>query len=123
MNAEPDTYPSEALADEEPRYLRRQKPLEIRRRKFARGSWPTYRKWLPAGGGLLCTGSVGYYGTRFFLFSPAVALANYDQIEITGNHYVSRAAITEKFAADLGRSAMRVPLGARGDTIGTIAQT
>ena len=51
MNAEPDTYPSEALADEEPRYLRRQKPLEIRRRKFARGSWPTYRNWLLAGAG------------------------------------------------------------------------
>ena len=34
MNAEPEIYPPEALADEEPRYLRRQKPLEIRRRKF-----------------------------------------------------------------------------------------
>src|ERR1700693_3660025 len=113
MNAEPDTYPSEALADEEPRYLRRQKPLEIRRRKFARGSWPTYRNWLLAAAGLITMAAAAYYGTRFFLYSPKVALANYDQIEITGNHYVSRAAIAEKFAADLGRSAMRVPLGAR----------
>jgi cell division protein FtsQ len=120
MNAEPDTYSSEALADEEPRYLRRQKPLEIRRRKFARGSWPTYRKWLIAGAGLITMAAVGYYGTRFFLYSPEVALANYDQIEITGNHYVSRAAIAEKFAADLGRSAMRVPLDARRESIEAI---
>jgi cell division protein FtsQ len=117
MNAEPDTYPSEALADEEPRYLRRQKPLEIRRRKFARGSWPTYRKCLLAGAGLITMAAAGYYGTRFFLYSPAVALANYDQIEITGNHYVSRAAIAEKFAADLGRSALRVPLDARRESV------
>src|ERR1700693_359750 len=123
MNAEPDNYPYEALADEEPRYLRRQKPLEIRRRKFARGSWPTYRKWLLARAGVITMAAGGYYRTRFSLSPPAMALANYDQIEITGNHYVSRAAIAEKFAADLGRSAMRVPLGARGDTIGTIAQT
>ena len=120
MNAEPDTYPSEALADEEPRYLRRQKPLEIRRRKFARGSWPTYRKWVLAGAGLMTMAAVGYYGTHFFLYSPHVALAGYDQIEITGNHYVSRAAIAEKFAADLGRSAMRVPLNARRESIEAI---
>ena len=36
MNTGPDVYPLEALADDEPRYLRRQKPLEIRRRKFGR---------------------------------------------------------------------------------------
>ena len=120
MNAEPDTYPSEALADEEPRYLRRQKPLEIRRRKFARGSWPTYRNWLLAAAGLITMAAAAYYGTRFFLYSPKVALANYDQIEITGNHYVSRAAIAEKFAADLGRSAMRVPLNARRESIEAI---
>src|ERR1700688_960388 len=120
MNAEPDTYPSEALADEEPRYLRRQKPLEIRRRKFARGSWPTYRKWLLAGAGLITMAAAGYYGTRFSLYSPAVALANYDQIEINGNQHVRRAAIAEKFAADLGRSAMRVPLDARRESIEAI---
>ena len=31
-----DAYPQEILADEEPKYLRRQKPLEIKRRKFGR---------------------------------------------------------------------------------------
>src|SRR5271155_2271404 len=37
-----DTYPQEVLADEEPKYLRRQKPLEIKRRKFGRKAWKTY---------------------------------------------------------------------------------
>ena len=44
--AEPSSIRPELLADEEPRYLRRQKPLEIRRRKFGRRSWPVYRRWL-----------------------------------------------------------------------------
>ena len=35
-------YPQEVLADEEPKYLRRQKPLEIKRRKFGRKAWKTY---------------------------------------------------------------------------------
>lgn len=120
MNAEPETYPSEALAEEEPRYLRRQKPLEIRRRKFARGTWQIYRRWLLAGAGVVAAGWVAYQGTRFFLYSPVLKLANYDQIEITGNHYVSRATITEKFASDLGRSVLRVPLDARRESIEAI---
>jgi hypothetical protein len=37
-----DAYPQEALADEEPRYLRRQKPVEIKRRKFGKRAWRLY---------------------------------------------------------------------------------
>src|ERR1700693_2100496 len=106
MNAEPEVYPPEALADEEPRYLRRQKPVEIRRRKFGR-HWTAYRRWLLAGAGLLAGGWLGYAGARFFLLSPRVALASEDQIEVTGNRYVSRALITEKFAPDFGRSILQ----------------
>jgi len=113
MNADPEAYPPEALADEEPRYLRRQKPVEIRRRKFGRRSWPAYRRWLLAGASLLAGGWLIYSGTRFFLFSPRVALASEDQIEVTGNRYVSRSVITEKFAPDFGRSILQVPLDAR----------
>jgi cell division protein FtsQ len=120
MNAESETYPSEALAEEEPRYLRRQKPLEIRRRKFARGNWQICRRWLLASAGVLAAGWVAYQGAWFFLYSPVVKLANYDQIEITGNHYVNRAAITEKFASDMGKSALRVPLDARREAIEAI---
>ena len=88
-HAEPEVYPPEALADEEPRYLRRQKPLEIRRRKFGRRNWPAYRRWLLAGPASSPGGCLAYGGVRFFLFSPRVALASEDQIEVTGNRYVS----------------------------------
>src|SRR5580704_3902442 len=104
MNTGPDVYPPEALADDEPRYLRRQRPLEIRRRKFGRKSWPAYRRWLLAGTLVLVGGALTYESLSFLLFSPRVALSDYDQIEIDGNQYVSRDAITEKFTADLGKS-------------------
>src|ERR1700729_3587092 len=81
LNADAEVYPPEALADEEPRYLRRQKPVEIRRRKFGRKSWPAYRRWLLAGASLIAGGWLVYSGTRFFLSSPRVALASGDQIE------------------------------------------
>ena len=47
-----DVYPQEVLADEEPKYLRRQKPLEIKRRKFGRKAWMTYLRaslWVVSG--------------------------------------------------------------------------
>ena len=46
MSAEPDYLPADALAEEEPKYLRRQKPVEIRKRKFSRKTWPLYRRVL-----------------------------------------------------------------------------
>jgi len=36
--AEADSYRPELIADDEPRYLRRQKPVEIRRKKFSGGA-------------------------------------------------------------------------------------
>ena len=47
-----DAYPPEVLAEEEPRYLRRQKPVEIKRRKFGRKAWKTYLRvtaWVVVG--------------------------------------------------------------------------
>ena len=113
MNAESETYPAEALAEQEPRYLRRQKPLEIRRRKFARKNWPAYRKWLVVGASILGSGLVVYQGARFLMFSPRLQLASSDQIQVSGIHYVNRNTITEKFAGDFGKSVLRVPLEAR----------
>jgi cell division protein FtsQ len=117
MSAEPETYPSEVLADEEPRYLRRQRPLEIRRRKFGRKAWPAYRRWLLAGTLVLAGSAMAYEAGRFLLFSPRVALSDYDQIEISGNQYVSRDAVTDKFSADMGKSILRVPLDARRESL------
>ena len=120
MSVGPDVYPPEALSDDEPRYLRRQKPLEIRRRKFGRKSWPAYRRWTLLTIALLATGFLGYHGIQFLLFSPSVEFAGSYQVEITGNQFVGRAAITDLFSPDLGKSILRVPLDIRRKAIESI---
>jgi len=109
--AEP--YRPELLADEEPRYLRRQKPLEIRRKKFGGRSWPFYRRilvWTIVG----ATGATAAVVTsRFLLYSPQVLLLKPDQIDLLGNHIVSREAVLQPFARDRNRSVLRIPLDAR----------
>ena len=109
--AEP--YRPELLADEEPRYLRRQKPLEIRRKKFGGRSWPFYRRvlvWTFAGAAGV---TIAIAAGRFLLYSPQVLLLKPEQIELTGNHIVSREAVLQPFARDRNRSVLRVPLDAR----------
>jgi cell division protein FtsQ len=113
MSAEPDYLPADALAEEEPKYLRRQKPVEIRERKFSRKTWPLYRRVLVGGISALAAGLVLYQAGNYFLFSPSVLLERADQIEIQGSRFVARDAIVEKFSADMHRSVVRVPLGER----------
>jgi cell division protein FtsQ len=120
MSTGPEIYPPEALADDEPRYLRRQKPLEVRRRKFGQKSWPAYRKWTLVAATMLAAGVVTYRGIRFLLVSSTVEFAGSYQIEITGNQFVGRSAITDIFSPDLGRSILRVPLDARRNAIEAI---
>ncbi len=109
MAKEPDNFPPEALNDDEPRYLRRQKPVEVRR-KFGRKTWPIYRRVLVGGAVTLAGVFVLGVAARFFLFSPTVRLASLDQIEVAGNHFVPSATVAAAFAPDLGRSVLRVPL-------------
>jgi cell division protein FtsQ len=109
--AEP--YRPELLADEEPRYLRRQRPLEIRRKKFGGRSWPFYRRvlvWTFAGAAGLTSAVVA---GRFLLYSPQVLLLKPDQIELLGNHIVTREAVLQPFARDRNRSVLRIPLDTR----------
>ncbi len=111
--ADAETYRPELIADDEPRYLRRQKPVEIRRRKFSRQSWPFYRRVL-----LISTVSVAGVSAlvvagRFLLYSPQMLLTKPEQIEIAGNRFVGRETIVNKFYLDRGRSVMRVPLEER----------
>lgn len=113
MTSEQEAIPREVLADEEPRYLRRQKPVEIRRRKFGKRTWPFYRRAMVAAAALLVGGWVLYEAGSFFLYSPRVTLASLDQIEITGNRYLSRQTIIENFSQDAGKSVLRVPLDER----------
>ena len=111
--AEADAYPQEVLAEEEPRYLRRQKPVEIRRRKFGKKAWKGYLHFslmivgVAAGAGAL-------YAVGDFLFtSPAMALANPSQVEIRGTHHATRASVLDIFSPDRGRSVLRIPLSER----------
>ncbi len=120
MAGDPESYPPEALADAERRYLRRQKPVEIRRRRFGRKGWPSVRRWMGVSVAAVGGSFLLYQGARFFLFSPSVELSTYDQIEVIGNHFVPRSSVTERFASDLGQSVLRVPLDDRRAALETI---
>jgi cell division protein FtsQ len=108
-----DAFPQEALGDEEPRYLRRQKPLEIKRHKFGRKAWMTYlhvAMWFALG---IAGAWVAYVLGHFLLESPELALVHPEQVVLAGNHYVPRANVLEVFAVDRGRSILRIPLDDR----------
>jgi cell division protein FtsQ len=111
--ADADTYRPELLNDEEPRYLRRQKPVEIRRKKFSGRSWPFYRRVLFIGVVGIASVSAAVVAGRFFLYAPQMLLVKPDQIEVSGNHIVSREAVLQQFVRDRGRSVLRIPLDAR----------
>ena len=113
MTREQEAINHEVLTEEEPRYLRRQKPVEVRRRKFGKRNWPFYRRAMVAGAAVLVGGFALYQLGSFFLYSPRVTLASLDQIEIIGTHFLARQAIVEKFAQDTNKSVLRVPLDQR----------
>src|SRR6202045_1567858 len=100
------------MADDEPRYLRRQKPVEIRRKKFSGRGWPFYRRgagFCFFGGG---RGAAAGLRGRFLLYSPGMLLKP-EQIELNGNRIVSREAVLQQFVHDRNRSVLRVTLDAR----------
>ncbi len=111
--AEADSYRPELLADDEPRYLRRQKPVEIRRKKFSGRGWPFYRRLLVLSAGGVVGATAAYYGMQFLLYSPSMLLLKPDQIEVNGNRIVSREAVLQQFVHDRNRSVLQVPLEAR----------
>src|SRR5258706_13184281 len=104
--AEAETYRPELLADEEPRYLRRQKPVEIRRKKFGGRSWPFYRRVLFYGVVGIAGASAAWTAGRFLLFGHQMMFIKPDQIEVTRNHIVSREAMLKQFVSDSGRSCL-----------------
>jgi cell division protein FtsQ len=111
--AEQDSYRPEMVTDEEPRYLRRQKPVEIRRKKFTGKTWPFYRRvfvWSLAGGVLIAGVA---FTTRFALYSPQMLLVKPEQISVAGNHIVPREEVLKLFVHDRNRSILRIPLEAR----------
>jgi cell division protein FtsQ len=121
MSAEPDYLPADALAEEEPKYLRRQKPVEIRKRKFNRKAWPLYRRIVAGVVAAVVLGFAIYQAAVYFLYSPAVMMESADQIEIQGNRFVSPEAIVEKFSPDMHHSVVRVPLSERRQAVESLA--
>ena len=108
-----ETYRPELLGDDEPRYLRRQKPVEIRRKKFAGRSWPFYRRVLFLGVVGIAGASAAVVAGRFLLYGPQMLLVKPEQIEVTGNHIVSSDAVLQQFVHDRGHSVLRIPLDVR----------
>jgi cell division protein FtsQ len=111
--ADTDAYRPELIAEDEQRYLRRQKPVEIRRKKFSGRGWPFYRRVLILSFAGVAGVIVAVYGTQFLLYSPSMLLLKPDQIELNGNRIVSREAVLQQFIHDRNRSVLRVPLDAR----------
>jgi cell division protein FtsQ len=108
-----DAYRPELVADDEPRYLRRQKPVEIRRKKFGSKSWSFYRRlslWILIAAAVLVA---GFFTVRFALYSPQVLLLKAEQIDLTGNHVVARESLVNVFYPDRGRSVLTIPLDQR----------
>lgn len=111
--AEQEAYRPELIADEEPKFLRRQKPVEIRRKKIGGKTWSFYRTvffWTLLVGGLL---TVAILGTGFALHSPQMLLLKPDQIDVTGNRIVPREEIQKLFVHDRNRSLLQIPLDTR----------
>ena len=115
-----DAYPQEVLADEEPKYLRRQKPLEIKRRKFGKKAWKTYLRVAFWSVIALAAAATSYALGHYLLASPEMALIHSDQVQITGNQYVPRGRVLEIFTADRNRSVLRIPLNERRRQLETI---
>jgi len=111
--ADQESYRPDLVTDEEPKYLRRQKPVDIRRKKLGGKTWPFYRRvfvWTVAGAALI---TAGYFGRRYALYSPQVLLIKPDQIDVNGNRIVAREEIQKLFMHDRNHSVLSIPLEAR----------
>src|SRR4029077_15093903 len=98
--ADQESYRPDLVTDEEPKYLRRQKPVEIRRKKLGGKTWPFYRRvfvWTVTGAALV---TAGYFGSRYALYSPQMLLVRPDQIDVSGNHIIAREEIQKLFVHD-----------------------
>jgi cell division protein FtsQ len=68
----------------------------------------------------LAGAALAYESTHFLLTSPEMWLIHPDQVEISGNHNVSRASVLDIFRPDRNRSVLDIPLSERRRQIETI---
>jgi cell division protein FtsQ len=57
--------------------------------------------------------TAGVRAGRFLFYAPQMLLLKPEQIEVNGNHIVSREAVLQQFVHDRGRSVLRLPLEER----------
>jgi len=66
------------------------------------------------GGAIAIAGaSSAYLFAHFLVASPDTALIHPEQVKISNNHFVAPAGVIEIFAADRGRSILKIPLAER----------
>jgi len=111
--ADQEAYRPELVADEEPRYLRRQKPVEIRRKKFGGKTWPFYRRVFVWTVLIAAFAAASVFAVRYALYSPQLLLVKPEQIDVGGNHMVPREEVLKLFVHDRNRSVLRIPLDTR----------
>ena len=116
-----EAYRPELLESDEPKYLRRQKPVEIRRKKFGGKNLSLYRTIFFWGMILALCAVILYIAGDFLLHSPKVLLLKPEQVEVSGNHIVTREAVLAPFYKDRGRSVLRIPLDDRRSQIEQIS--
>ena len=119
--ADAESFRPELVENDEPRYLRRQKPVEIRRKRFAGKNLSLFRNIFVWTIIAACLGVVAYVAGDFLLHSPKVLLLKPEQVEVTGNHIVSREAVLAPFYKDRGRSVLRIPLDTRRSEVEQIS--
>src|SRR5262249_1169104 len=111
--AEQEAYRPELVTDDEPKYLRRQKPVEIRRKKLGGRGLSFYRRvfvWTLVG----ATAAAGAtFAVRYALYSPQMLLLQPDQIDVSGKRIVAKEEIQKLFVGDRSQSVLRIPLDTR----------
>jgi cell division septal protein FtsQ len=117
-----DTLLPGDLDDEESPYLRRQKAVAVRRRRFSR-----HARWVFLGiAALLLLGVVSYYLVSFALASSRFVLSSPDDVVVEGNQYVSRQEVlsalgfSAKGPVRIGVSVFRLPLAERRKQVESI---
>ena len=110
---EGEGFPPEVPADDEPRYLRRQKPVEVRKKSMLRRVREDVLPWMKVATLTGAALAVAMTAGRFLFYSPSLQLTEPSQIEVAGNQYVSRDSVVALFSPDRNRSLLRIPLDER----------
>ncbi len=108
--------PSELDSEEESPYLRRQKPVPVRRSRFSRAVGVLLQGVLVGIVGLLPVSYAGYHVATFALASPRFRVNSAEDIMVSGNHFVSREEILNALGIAaagttvIGSNIFRLPL-------------